>query len=788
MPDIKKKILCGGLLLFCALASNAIPARQGLKEYRQPDGSILHVELRGDEYAHCYISNDGFPLLSVNGELRYAQINEKGEIVPSRMAATDSEARPSCHSSFLLDVNSQMILEKLSEKGKSFRRAVSRSREDSEPEEWRGLFPGTFFPARGKQKALVILVEYADVKMTLPDAADYFSRMLNEPGFSDYGATGSVADYFRECSSGAFDPEFDLYGPITLSQNRSYYGGNDFYGRDQRPQEMVIEACRQLEGKGDFSEYDRDGDGVIDNVFIFYAGEGESNGASSETVWPHSYNLSGYPGGPYIFNGVALDRYACSYEWDTDHPDGVGTFIHEFSHVLGLPDLYATVLVNSFTPGPWSVLDYGPYNNKGRTPPLYSVYERNALGWIEPIAIESPVDATLYPISTNQGGIIRTPRKEEYYLIENRQKEGWDEYLPGHGMLIWHIDYDRQAWASNGVNNNYGHQRVDLIEADWEETLATRAGDAFPGTAGITEFTDDTRPSMVTWEGERLGLPLTSIAEYSDGSVKFKISGGGTALSAPPSPKAEEAGCSSITVNWAADPDCEAYVIRLYTSDDSGSLVSVDGCRAVHAGTEGTAVINGLDADTDYFVTIASRRGWEESPESLPCEVRTSRLPLSQRAVVALSASDPDASGFNANWIPLEDAESYLIDIYTKISEGPFIDICDFSAGTKELPQGWQSGSVSSYANDAYSGEAPPSLRLSDDGDYIRTPLYDDEIKTFSFWHRGNSTSEEDRIIVEAFADGTSVVIAEIPVLSDKGGRICLIDQSADSPIPSCTE
>ncbi|MDE5790343.1 MAG: M6 family metalloprotease domain-containing protein [Muribaculaceae bacterium] len=788
MPDIKKKILCGGLLIMGTLASNAIPARQGFREYRQPDGSTLQVELRGDEYAHCYISDDGFPLLSVNGELRYAEVNEKGEVAPSLMAAIATETRPADHVSFLRDVDPQLILEKLSRNGKSFMKKVSRSREDREDEEWRGLFPGTFFPVRGKQKALVILVEYADVKMTLPDAADYFSRMLNEPGFSDYGATGSVADYFRECSSGIFDPEFDLYGPVTLSQNRAYYGGNDFYGRDQRPQEMVIEACRQLEGKVDFSEYDRDGDGVIDNVFIFYAGEGESNGAATETVWPHSFNISSYPGGPYLFNGVVLDRYACSYEWDMDHPDGVGTIIHEFSHVMGLPDLYATTLVNSFTPGPWSVLDYGPYNNKGRTPPLYSVYERNALGWIEPIAIETPVDATLYPISTNQGGIIRTPRKEEYYLIENRQKEGWDEYLPGHGMLIWHIDYDRQAWASNGVNNNYGHQRVDLIEADWEETLATRAGDAFPGTAGITEFTDDTKPSMITWEGERLGIPLTSITEHPDGSVKFKISGGGTTLSAPDSPEGHEADCNSITVNWASSLGFDSNVIRIYNYTDGEDATPFGSCRAIHVGSEGTVVINDLEADTEYLVTIASRQGWEESPESLPSKVRTARLPLTQRAVVALPGSEPDASGFSANWLPLEDAASYLIDIYTKKSEGPYVEICDFSGGTKELPEGWVSGSVSSYANDAYSGIAPPALRLSNDGDYIRTPLYGDEIKSFSFWHRGNSTSEEDRIIVEAIADESYILVADIPVSSDKGGTIFSIDESADSPIPSGAE
>ncbi len=770
MTNLRKIILCSGLFLSGALASHAIPARQGVIPFRQPDGSLLQVELRGDEFSHCFISEDGLPLLQINGELRYAFTDDSGCVVTSSFPAVSLAERPAEHKEFLKSIDTRSVLETLSRQGNQMR--SRRFASDTDDDAVRGLFPGTFFPAHGRQKALVILVEYADVKMTHPEAADYFTRMLNEEGFADYGATGSVVDYFRECSSGIFDPEFDVYGPVTLANNRAYYGGNDFYGRDQRPQEMVIEACTLLDDLIDFTQYDRDGDGVIDNVFIFYAGEGESNGAPSETVWPHSYNISSYPGAPYKYDGVTLNRYACSYEWDQDHPDGVGTFVHEFSHVMGLPDLYATTLVNSFTPGPWSVLDYGPYNNKGRTPPLYSIYERHALGWMDPLPINSSVDATLFPISTNQGGIIRTSRPEEYYLIENRQKEGWDAFLPGHGMLIWHIDYDAATWAANAVNNNYGHQRVDLIEADNEETTSSRAGDAFPGTAGITEFTDDSFPSMVTWEGERLGLPLTAITERADGAVTFRIADGGKPLTPPSSPEPFDSDFESIAFKWQIDEWADECLLHLYTRSKDGILIPVEGAKVVHVDIQGMLRIPGLQPETLYYVTLSKRIGWEESPESEPCEIATTRLPIDCRPVVALEGKDPWKEGFTACWLPLEDAVAYFVDVYMKKSEGPYLEVCDFTEGVKDLPAGWYSNSGSSYANDAFSGEAIPALRLSENGDYLQTPVYEDFVRSFSFWHRGNSTSEDDQVLLESFDGEEWAQLAAYPAIKEKGGKI----------------
>ena len=504
-------------LFFFGASAMAVPAKPGLITVRQADGTELLVRIIGDEHHHYYLTEDGHLLINDHDTYYYGDVNAAGAIVSSHIVARPAASRSAEAVSFLNSVDATRVKAALSRK----RAAAAPSRV---PMRNVGLFD-TGFPSKGDQKGLVILVEYTDVKFTHKTPLDYFSRMLNEDGFSDYGGTGCAAEYFRESSMGQFRPQFDVYGPITLSNKMSYYGGNDSDGNDKYPWKMVTEACQQLDATVDFSEYDRDGDGYIDNVFIFYAGRGEASGGSANTVWPHSWNITAADSRSYVFDGVRLDRYACSNEWEGSRPDGVGTFIHEFSHVMGLPDLYATDYSTAFTPGEWSVLDYGPYNNDGCTPPIYSIYERYALGWIEPTVIDGPATIRLDNVMENKGCIIPTKRANEFFLLENRQQTGWDTFIPGHGMLVWHVDYNSYIWAQNTVNNNASHQYVDLEEADNIRSDYTRAGDAFPGTSKVTSFTDTTTPSMKTWTGAKLNLPITDITE-TDGVITFNVAGG----------------------------------------------------------------------------------------------------------------------------------------------------------------------------------------------------------------------------------------------------------------------
>lgn len=530
-----RKSIMGACLAALLAGANtgvfAIPAKPGTHIITVADGSTVEVRLIGDEYGHLYTSSDGKPLTEVNGIFHYAEIMPDGSLRstgeayrPGGGTSVPTPGRAALGKALELRRQSSAMLAGTIQRMKA---PASRS---AAAGALPGLFPGADYPLTGKPRALVILVEYSDVKMSTDNAHNYFHRMLTQEGFSDYRGTGSALDYFRENSCGLFEPQFDLYGPVTLSQPRKYYGANNSYGEDIRPEQMIIEACQLLDDEVDFSLYDNNGDGRIDNVFVFYAGRGEASGGGTETVWPHSFNISYL--GKYMFDGVQLDSYACTNEWNGRLPDGVGTFIHEFSHVMGLPDLYSTSYTASFTPGEWSVLDTGPYNNDGRTPPYYSAFERAALGWLEPAVVDGPANVCLSPVQHNQAAIIRTSDPNEYFLLENRQKTGWDTYIPGHGMLAWHIEYNDKVWAENTINNVPSHQYVDLIEADGTQNEFSRAGDAFPGTSGNSALTDKTTPAMKTAAGQSTGIPITEIKE-ADGMISFKACGGGEALQPP---------------------------------------------------------------------------------------------------------------------------------------------------------------------------------------------------------------------------------------------------------------
>lgn len=462
-------------------SSYAVNAKSGLLNVRQPDGSRIEMYLEGDENSHVAKSIDGRVLISDrDGFYVYASAEDSNILLQER----------------------------------------------TRPKRLPGLMP-TGYPTKGEQKALVILVEFADNEFSVTDPQDFFYRMLNEEGFSDGGATGSARDYFIENSSGLFIPHFDVYGPVKLPQDMRYYGANDRWGNDSNPQQMVIQACEALDKEIDFSEYDADGNGIIDNVFVYYAGYGEADGGGANTIWPHSSQLSLVYNTKYMFDGVQLDRYACTNELQNflkpGEPDGIGTFCHEFGHVLGIPDLYATMAINLTTPGIWDIMDNGSYNNGCMTPPYLSAYERAALGWLEPHNLQMS-DYVLYPLGESNQAYIYKGTDNEFFLFENRQQQGFDEYLPGHGMLIWHIDYNRSAWDNNMVNNNIWHMYIDLVEADNEPGLGSFAGDSFPGTKNVTVFSKHTTPSFSFWD-KTIDVPLAlwHIRESDEGLVSFSV-------------------------------------------------------------------------------------------------------------------------------------------------------------------------------------------------------------------------------------------------------------------------
>ncbi len=317
---------------------------------------------------------------------------------------------------------------------------------------------------------------------------------------------GSARKYFFDQSYGQYNPTFDVIGPVTVSQNYSYYGepvkdaqGN-ITAHDKNPRELIKEACQLADASGvDFKQYDNDNDGYVDFVYVIYAGNGEADGGGVNTIWPHQWTLAPLS---VKVDGKTLGRYACGCELNNVSKvyDGIGTFCHEFSHVLGLPDFYVT---DDQTNPPhtlcdWDIMDYGPYNNDGNTPPAYSAYERFYMGWLTPRLLVEQEKVTLPNINNGEGeSLIITesnqmpssgwnPMPKVFYMLETRVQDGWDEFLPGEGLLITKVSYNQNKWQQNKVNNDASNMGVDILEGKTNTSKKGLASDVYP--AGGTEW------------------------------------------------------------------------------------------------------------------------------------------------------------------------------------------------------------------------------------------------------------------------------------------------------------
>lgn len=467
---------------------NAVVAKPGFIEVRQPDGSMITIRMEGGPRGHNIYNSDD----------EIMRIDERGFY-----AVADDDFK-------------QSVTQKRDARLKAKRNA-------------NGLMSDPF-PSTGAQKGLIILVEFPDLQFKIEKPEEYYKEMLNGEDFTDYLSTGSARQYFLENSGGKFDITFDIVGPIKLDKPSTYYGENDYWGEDKRAYEMIVDACDMVYGRGivDFANYDKNNDGQIDNVYVFYAGYGEADGGGPNTIWPHSWNMTEAGVNKY-YDNLKLNHYACSnelqyYSEDKLMPDGIGTFCHEFCHVMGLPDFYSTIGGGAFTPENWTLLDSGSYNNMSRTPPYLSAFERFAFGWIVPLDINSTETVSLKPIGeSNEAYMIPTEKGNEYFLLENRQQKGWDKYLPHHGMLVWHIDFNQKVWDNNTVNVNPRHQYIDLVEADGIPSNWTRDGDAFPGLYEKTELSATTTPALISWSGNPIDITISNIHEDVDGIINFIV-------------------------------------------------------------------------------------------------------------------------------------------------------------------------------------------------------------------------------------------------------------------------
>lgn len=755
-------LLISSSAILSPLSALAIPAKPESVVMTMPDGSQITVTVHGDENFHYYKSTEGHILVAdADGYLCYATESGK-RLTSSGVRAHRAELRTADEKAYLQAMNDATV--------RNIHSAISAQSESAARKPMAGgqftdLF--TAYPTLGSPRALVLLVEFPDQKFITPEPLSAFTDLMTLPGYNYNGATGSARDYFVENSRGLFTPEFDVYGPVMLPHDMAYYGRESGFLHDINPYQMVADACQLADDQIDFSIYDEDHDGLVDNVFVFYAGYGQNSGAPSHTIWPHAANIWTYGNIKLILDGVQIGNYACTNEIQGTEGSvrtGIGTFCHEFSHVLGLPDLYATDGSSSFTPGHFELMDVGPYLNNGNTPPFMSVYDRACLKWINPREINSGETVVLKSFLDKQSEaddealLITTVSDNEYYLLENRQQSGWDAFIPGHGMLVWHIDFDASLWQNNAVNSvtKSQHLRVDIVEADGMATHNTWAGDPFPGSSNVTSFTDNTTPSMRTWTNVRVDKPLTNIREQ-DGVVSFDFMGGGERIEAVTALEASELSPLSFQANWTGRSEIVDYEIDLFNAEEVVPM------RSVTVKTESLAechvTFDGLTPSTNYSYVVRAVSGDRKSPNSNRVLVTTLAPTFDMLSPVALPASDVTGNSFTASWQPMEGADSYLLNVYTKSFNEPTHDVCDFSTGLDKLPEGWYTNSTSTSGMPGTFGAARPALRLSANNDLLRTPIYTVDINGLSFWVK-TASSTTGRIVVKGNINNTWTDIA----------------------------
>lgn len=751
----------------------AIPAYPKPLKVKQADGSWLTIQMRGDEHGHYVLTPDGIPLVFNARQENYEYADWKdGKVQASGIKAVEASERTAKVKAFVESLDKSAILEsfkrarlqQLQQTLSSRRNASLKAGSNPQKEKLNN------FPTIGEVHSLVILVQFADTKFSTvgSDAHQFFNNMLNEPGFTySNGANGSARDFYLNSSNGRFQPQFDVIGPVTLPEKYSYYGANQGSSVDNpaRLEQFVREACTLADPLVDFSQYGHNQDGYIDNIYFFYAGKGEADSGDGNAIWPHSAYYSdmakdaGLSETSLKLDGIEVGNYTCSNEINgtliTPQPAGIGTFVHEFGHVLGLADHYdVNYGMTTFAPGSFDTMAQASYNNNGNTPAAFSAYERACLGWLDLTVLKNGVDSlNVLPDLNDSNKAYVVPvggtNDEEYFIMENRQKKGWDAFIPGHGMLLWHIDYDAKAWEKNELNITGTHQRVDIVEADNKLTDNTRAGDPFPGTSNVTQC------NLTSWAGGKV-MSLDDIEE-KDGIINLMLGGLNLKLNTP-DVKVTEVQDSSIVVGWTDVPVAKRYVLNI-SSVVNGKKESLPLYNnKVYTAAQPSLHVEGLSPETTYEITLQANRG-SYSSDVYTQQFTTAAIPFSKYYVTDVKATAVGKTGFTASWKGMEAADDYVVTLHklvyaTESTQKGY----DFSDELEGMPSLWGTNGNLSMNN---YGEESPCLRLNKIDTYLKMASAGNRISSVKFFAK-SSSSTKATLAVEAYQNGEWKQIATL--------------------------
>ena len=513
-----RKSLLSLIFVWTCIATYAVSAYPGLVRSRCADGTYVNLRLKGDERGKWAVTEDGYTLLRDSlGEWCYATVNPQGETCVSRWRL--SAARSGELTAFLRGTPKRLQVQKKSNLLKSARN--------------RPVEP--LSPVAGELKALVILMQFEDLKFekTQPD----FNALFNQANYREDGERGSVIDFYREISNRNVNLSRDDLGPYTASRSMGYYGGNDRSDQDGHPKQLFLEALDFVSSQLNLADYDTDHDGYINNIHIIFAGYGEEAGGPADAIWSHEALFAE----PLKIGDVRITGYSCAPELRGNEGHGIsriGVHCHEMGHSFGAKDFYDTDYETNGEysgTGQWDLMASGSWNDGGISPAHFNPYVKTGFGWTNCVTLEGGEEEVVLPPSLESDKIYRieTDTENDYFLLENRQKIGFDEALPGEGLVIYHVlPQITQRSADNTINAAFPQTCYPVCAgSDYAvpEINPLSYGDVnsrrcpFPGGSVSKDFTAWTVPAALSSGGGFAGVGLKNIEQDEEGNIVFRV-------------------------------------------------------------------------------------------------------------------------------------------------------------------------------------------------------------------------------------------------------------------------
>lgn len=673
------------LPLICAIflsqaVSFAVPALRGIVNLRQPDGTVIQATLSGDEHGHLTTTLDGCAIdQDAEGWWCYARYDFYGHKLNTGEHVGDPDTPGD-----VIAASRNIPYDLLR------RKRISRI-ERTLPLRARELARTRSFTAEGSgsriRHGLIILAQFQDLEFRY--GKDRFEDLING------SSATSALSYFKDQWKDGYTFKFDITEVVTLPHEYAYYGTNNDDEEDDKAAEMIVDACKAVGSHINFSDYDNDGDGKVDNVFVFYAGPNESEGAGPNYIWPHMWYLQSGAGVTYRRDGVLVDNYACTSELKQDENKTtfttfatIGTFCHEYTHTFGIPDLYDTDDEGSggYSEAMWNcidLMDAGNYNDNGRTPPGYSALEHWYFNMSEGVELTKDTH-TLRPLA--EGGkyyYMKTDDDKELYIFECRRARGWDAFIGGNGLLIYHVDYsDRPAgesisagkilsawerWDLNELNARPDRQCADLIEPDpgarqkyqaavkakrYEDIRNFLASHAFWPFGDVSIFTCDTDPAFKFHSGEDSPFGLSDIRLKQDGSVTFTVFDALAEKAPAVRIDRQTVFQDACIIQWSSvDPSFTGNSIIRFGLTDAPQLTEVE-VRPYEKGKY-AYVIEGLKPTTSYNVRLLCRKDGIPGPVNGKADFTTKSDKKADYPYIYLKDVDRGSDGSFAPNAPL---------------------------------------------------------------------------------------------------------------------------------------